>query len=197
MLPTNVAALYRLVNPHLRRQLSRLYLREASTADWQDAAAGQAPASTSVSAHFQLELPYHSRWLLLAAYLASYNPSRTDARFFARRQNKRRRGKKAKRIRAGGPGDASRQHLKGPKTFPLDRLLAIFYSINDAHVDATAEIHGAVRSLVSLRLLTQVSGAAALDGVRYKCALTLDEVTRLAKTVKFELHRHLYDAYEG
>jgi hypothetical protein len=29
-----------------------------------------------------MELPYYSKFILIAAYLASYNPARTDKRFF-------------------------------------------------------------------------------------------------------------------
>lgn len=35
-----------------------------------------------LSAHTHVELPYYSKFLLIAAYLASYNPVRTDKRFF-------------------------------------------------------------------------------------------------------------------
>nr|XP_015207671.1 PREDICTED: origin recognition complex subunit 5 [Lepisosteus oculatus] len=35
-----------------------------------------------LSAHAHVELPCHSKFLLIAAYLASYNPARTDRRFF-------------------------------------------------------------------------------------------------------------------
>ena len=31
-----------------------------------------------------LELPVHTKYLLIAAYLASYNPATTDKRFFAK-----------------------------------------------------------------------------------------------------------------
>lgn len=37
------------------------------------------PQSRSV-----LELPYFSKYLLIAAYLASYNPSKTDKKFFSK-----------------------------------------------------------------------------------------------------------------
>lgn len=37
------------------------------------------PASSSIP-----ELPIHSKFLLIAAYLASYNPAKTDQRFFAK-----------------------------------------------------------------------------------------------------------------
>lgn len=35
-----------------------------------------------LSAHAHIELPYYSKFLLIAAYLASFNPARTDRRFF-------------------------------------------------------------------------------------------------------------------
>ena len=31
-----------------------------------------------------MELPYYSKFLLIAAYLASYNPAKVDRRFFAK-----------------------------------------------------------------------------------------------------------------
>lgn len=37
---------------------------------------------SGLSAHTHVELPYFSKFLLIAAYLASYNPARTDKRFF-------------------------------------------------------------------------------------------------------------------
>lgn len=37
---------------------------------------------SGLSAHTHVELPYYSKFLLIAAYLASYNPARTDKRFF-------------------------------------------------------------------------------------------------------------------
>lgn len=35
-----------------------------------------------LSAYTHVELPYYSKFILIAAYLASYNPARTDKRFF-------------------------------------------------------------------------------------------------------------------
>lgn len=52
-------------------------------------------------------------------------------------------------------------------TLPPPPLL-LLPSINEARVDATAEIHEEVKSLASLRLLQQVSSAENLDVVRYK-----------------------------
>ncbi|MPD06133.1 Origin recognition complex subunit 5 [Portunus trituberculatus] len=39
----------------------------------------------------QVELPLYSRYLLIAAHLASYNPARTDRRFFMKQHGKQRK----------------------------------------------------------------------------------------------------------
>lgn len=41
----------------------------------------------------QMELPFYSKFLLIAAYLASYNPARTDRRFFMKHHGKQRKTK--------------------------------------------------------------------------------------------------------
>lgn len=41
---------------------------------------------SGLSAHTHVELPYYSKFLLIAAYLASFNPARTDKRFFVKVQ---------------------------------------------------------------------------------------------------------------
>ena len=56
-----------LLSPSLQLELSKSGL-------------GSCPSSEAAS----LELPHHSKFLLMAAYLASYNPARTDTRFFAK-----------------------------------------------------------------------------------------------------------------
>ena len=69
-----------------------------------------------------LEIPYNLRVLLICAFLASHNPARLDKRFFCKGKSSRRKVKSRKSSKLS---DA----LKGPKTFPLDRLLAIHSSV--------------------------------------------------------------------
>lgn len=40
-----------------------------------------------------MELPFYSKFLLIAAYLASYNPARTDRRFFMKYHGKQKKTK--------------------------------------------------------------------------------------------------------
>uniref|UniRef100_A0A2K6PSK7 Origin recognition complex subunit 5 n=1 Tax=Rhinopithecus roxellana TaxID=61622 RepID=A0A2K6PSK7_RHIRO len=165
--------LWRNIEPHLKKAMQTVYLREISSSQWEklqkdDTDPGQLKG---LSAHTHVELPYYSKFILIAAYLASYNPARTDKRFFLKTSN----------------------HLLGPKPFPLDRLLAILYSIVDSRVAPTANIFSQITSLVTLQLLTLVGHDDQLDGPKYKCTVSLDFIRAIARTVNFDIIKYLYD----
>lgn len=65
--------------------MSHVYLREVSSRQWM-AASGSVDTARGVVSEVRghLELPHLSKYLLLAAYLASYNPANTDKRFFSK-----------------------------------------------------------------------------------------------------------------
>lgn len=65
--------LWKHIEPYFRTVMSRIYLRESSLSD-----------RDGIAASSLTELPYHSKYLLLASFLASYNPSRVDRRFFSK-----------------------------------------------------------------------------------------------------------------
>ncbi|XP_046526599.1 origin recognition complex subunit 5 isoform X3 [Equus quagga] len=128
--------LWRNVEPHLKKAMQTVYLREISSSQWEkiqkdDTDPGQLKG---LSAYTHVELPYYSKFILIAAYLASYNPARTDKRFFLKHHGKIKKTNFLKKH------EKTSNHLLGPKPFPLDRLLAILYSIVDSRVAATANI---------------------------------------------------------
>ncbi|XP_009571530.1 PREDICTED: origin recognition complex subunit 5, partial [Fulmarus glacialis] len=128
--------LWKNIEPHLKKAMQTVYLREISSSQWErlqrdDGEPGQLKG---LSAHTHVELPYYSKFLLIAAYLASYNPVRTDKRFFLKHHGKIRKTNFMKKH------EKTSNHLLGPKPFPLDRLLAILYSIVDKRVAPTANI---------------------------------------------------------
>lgn len=82
------------------------------------------------------ELPYYSKYLLIAAYLASYNPEKSDKRIFLKGSEKR--GRKLK-LQLNNKSNL-KQTLLGPKDFTMDRLLAIFYAIVECNVSLTANL---------------------------------------------------------
>ncbi|KAH8828112.1 origin recognition complex subunit 5 C-terminus-domain-containing protein [Flagelloscypha sp. PMI_526] len=82
------------------------------------------------------QLPQIYQYILVASYIASTNPQRTDLRMFGRGVDEKKRKPRSMKI-AGTTGAGSKigQHLQGPSAFPLDRMIAILGALleeNDA-----------------------------------------------------------------
>uniref|UniRef100_A0A8C4Q873 Origin recognition complex subunit 5 n=1 Tax=Eptatretus burgeri TaxID=7764 RepID=A0A8C4Q873_EPTBU len=75
--------LWRNIEPHLKKAMKTIYLQEVSSLQWEKwQKEGCTMPIKDFSAPVCLELPFYSKFLLIAAYLAAYNPARTDSRFF-------------------------------------------------------------------------------------------------------------------
>uniref|UniRef100_A0A8C5DRF1 Orc1-like AAA ATPase domain-containing protein n=1 Tax=Gouania willdenowi TaxID=441366 RepID=A0A8C5DRF1_GOUWI len=181
--------LWRNIEPHLKKAMQTVYIREVSSLQWEQMqqTEDEGGALRGLSAHTHVELPYYSKFLLIAAYLASYNPARTDKRFFVKHHGKIRKTNFLKK------NEKTSNHLLGPKPFALDRLLAIFYSVVDSRVAPTASIFSQISSLVTLQLLTQISHTDQLDAPKYKCSISLDFISAVSRTVNFDIVKYLYD----
>eukprot|EP00002_Diphylleia_rotans_P028997 TRINITY_DN5867_c0_g1_i4.p1 TRINITY_DN5867_c0_g1~~TRINITY_DN5867_c0_g1_i4.p1 ORF type:complete len:321 (-),score=76.09 TRINITY_DN5867_c0_g1_i4:255-1217(-) len=67
-------ALFSYINPYLKKFLEKVYQRDVSTADWDKQDPKKAPGKPSAQRGSDLNLPEYTKFLLIAAYLASYNP---------------------------------------------------------------------------------------------------------------------------
>uniref|UniRef100_H2Z167 Origin recognition complex subunit 5 n=1 Tax=Ciona savignyi TaxID=51511 RepID=H2Z167_CIOSA len=186
--------LWRNIEPHLSSSLQRLCVREAcnghgnsGTESGDTSKLNGTSAVLSTKSHNLVELPYYSKFLLIAAYIASYNPSSSDRRFFVKHA-----GRMRKTARSMKKDDQKNCHLRGPHSFPLDRMMAIFYSIVEDAVSPSAGLFSQISSLVSLHFLAQL-GQDQLDSPKYKCIVSLDFITTISKTVNFEIMRYLFD----
>ncbi|KAG0211106.1 Origin recognition complex subunit 5 [Mortierella sp. GBA30] len=154
---------------------------------------------TAVDVQNTFDLPYYTKFILIASFLASYNPPRLDMRYFAKVSNQG--GKMTKRAKLSAArknghdqmGSKLRQQLLGPKTFPIERMLAIFYSILDEEVEENVNVHTQIASLVSLRLLQRVTPMDKLDSIKCKCNVSYDTIKAIARSTKFEIDKYLYD----
>lgn len=184
--------LWKNIEPHLKKALQTLYLREVSSSQWeryqQELESSEDVSLQGLSYRSHVELPFYSKYLLIAAYLASYNPAKSDKKFFAKHS-----GKGGKKTMAIKKHERTSNHMLGPKPFPLDRLMAIFYSIVEGKVAPTANIFMQISSLVSLHFLGHVSGDDQIEQPRYKCLVSLDFIKSVGRTVNFEVVRYLYD----
>ena len=175
--PENSRSLYRSIEPHMKRVLPNIHYQETTSMMGED----------SKSKRLNVELPFFSKFLLLAAFLASYNPASTDKKFFMARKS----GRVVKKSKTRHQAHQRSSQLLGPKMFDLNRMLAIFHVIVDQKVTSTAEIQSQVASLVTLQMLTQQG--EDLDLPKFKCNVSLDFIRQVAKNVRFELHKYLYD----
>ncbi|GIZ37068.1 hypothetical protein CKM354_000053100 [Cercospora kikuchii] len=155
-----------------------------------------ADASTVVAKNKTHELPYYAKWLLVAAYLASFNPARLDAVYFMKTTEKKRRKKGGGTARSGGRPSQKRQiprHLLAASAFTIDRLLAILHAILPDDVRTTIDVYKQIATLSNLRLLVRAGGIGSSDplepGGKWRVGplVTWEHVQSLARNLDFNL----------
>ncbi|KAK9848238.1 hypothetical protein WJX84_012066 [Apatococcus fuscideae] len=184
-------------------------MRSLSVRVWQQAGIGicerwqipqEATASSQPSGALDFELPFMSKFLLLAAYIAARNRATLDRRLF---------DPKAKAYRRKGALAQDRQvetareaRLQGPGLFALERLLYVFWGLLRCSCDDTddepfsptdelsAGIFTQISSLVSLQLLTQVNSDADLE-VKYRCNVSDVLAHKIASNVSIQLQHYV------
>ncbi|EGG03929.1 uncharacterized protein MELLADRAFT_89744 [Melampsora larici-populina 98AG31] len=155
-----------------------------------------------------LSLPIISRYLLIASFITSYNPAKSDARLFVTFDEVgTNRGRRARQVKPK-IGEAvkvrERQQLLGPKSFPLSRLMAIFNAIthqeglNFSQVDVLQQ----VSSLIQSRLLNKsnksnnksgYSNSERFEMIKLVCGIGEPIAQQLSLSVGFELRSRLWE----
>lgn len=138
-----------------------------------------------------LELPFYAKYLLIAAYLASYNLTKEDKRLFMKFQGKRQKIKSKTKIQRKIVKQMNVQ--LGPTPFNFDRLLAIFYSILEQKVGFNNNLLVQVSSLVELKFLFTISDSSAIDSQKYKCNLNFDFIQEISRMVGINIKKYLYE----
>lgn len=193
------AKLVKEAQDYFSKVTEKLYLREISSAEWTKETKqleSDQKRQPEMMARAEVELPHYTKFLLIASFLASYNPPRFDIRYFAKTTNEERKKKKGGGTRKGvdkSGGGKMRQQLLGPKAFPVERMLAIFYSIIDEPLEDTIDIQMQITSLTTLRLLVRSTAMDRLDGAKYKCNVNSDFIRAVSRSVRFEIEKYLYD----
>ncbi|KAL5445457.1 hypothetical protein PMIN07_004679 [Paraphaeosphaeria minitans] len=144
------------------------------------------------------DLPYYTTHLLIAAYLASYNPSRTDVTYFMKHTDKRKNKRRAPSATAGVTKSKHRKisrHLLTPSPFPLDRLLAIFRSLLVESVPQVADLYTQIATLTSMRLLVRTGGVGSSDvldpGAKWRVNFGWEYARSLGRGVNLEVGEYL------
>jgi origin recognition complex subunit 5 len=167
------------------------------------------PASNPLAAKSALPtppLPYTSRLLLIAAYLASYTPARLDPIIFAKSSSlsKKRRKNLGGTATKPRPGTAARRRLNrkllGPQAFVMERCLAIFWALRGEANAGKAESGGAdvlasVATLGSLRLLGKTSRVVdpLEGGCKWKVNVGWEVVRGVGRSVGIEVEEWIVE----
>ncbi|KAJ3310854.1 Origin recognition complex subunit 5 [Blyttiomyces sp. JEL0837] len=137
--------LYKHIQTYFKDVLDKLYTRQISSAEWETTVSKEKSDKISTIIHqsaVDANLPDNAVYLLFASFIASYNPPRFDVRFFSKSSEGRtRQSKTIKKVTKS----KLRQQLLGPKAFPVERMLAIFFSImneiSGRDVESVVDLH--------------------------------------------------------
>ncbi|KAF5292276.1 hypothetical protein FQR65_LT11239 [Abscondita terminalis] len=194
--------LWRHIVPILKASLEVLYLRITPVTHERKQQTGdvkyerpqtnkQVPFASKEAVVQSLELPLYGKYLLIAAYLASYNPAKEDKRLFMKYHGKKKKTKAD--VKAKTKVSEKLNTQLGPKQFGFDRLVAIFYAILEEKVDFNSNLLVQISTLVELQLLSVMSDNCDLSSRKYKCCVTFEFIEVVAKNVGFEIMKYLVD----
>lgn len=199
----DLTKLWRHISPILKTSLELLYLRisngkqmsldkensnSSNLSTFENTLKDELTSMKTFAQSF--ELPYYAKFLLISAYLASYNPPKEDKRLFMKNHGKQR--KRLQQIKAKAKVNEKLNTQLGPKIFTLDRLLAIFYAILEEKIGLTSNLLAQIATLVELKLIAG-SKEIDLETAKYKCIVGYDFISAVAQTVGFNVRKYLYD----
>lgn len=153
-----------------------------------------------------------AKYLLISAFLASRNPATLDASLFdsmGGSDNRKRKRKSSEKSIEKKETAEQESLMKGPGTFPLERLLAIFQcitSVAEGSVDeeeqeeyselgASALMSDVLFQLSSLCNANFINkgGSCPLEGsTRYRSTVSEEMALKVARSLKFPLSKYLF-----
>ncbi|PON92102.1 Origin recognition complex, subunit [Trema orientale] len=168
-----------------------------------------------ITDQLDLHMSTSAKYLLISAFLASRNPATLDASLFdstgGSDSRKRKRKPSEKTLEQK---EAAEQELlmKGPGTFPLERLLAIFQCITSVAEGSLEEEEqgndglrvqvgdNSLMSDVLLQLSSLCNANLIVKGIscplegstRYRSTICEDMALKVARSLKFPLSKYLY-----
>ncbi|XP_076232082.1 origin recognition complex subunit 5 [Calliopsis andreniformis] len=181
----NTAVLWRNISTIFKTNLEVIYLRVTSE-DFVNHNHLSKEIESTMKLALSFELPYYAKYMLIASYLASYNPAKEDKYLFLKQKMKRKRKltkQKARKLNI---------HCSS-YNFPVSRMLAIFCAILDEKVDINANLLAQIPSMCQLGLLTIV-GNCNLDELKLRCCVSYDFILVIAKTVGFNVQNYLHNS---
>ncbi|CAO1318869.1 unnamed protein product [Diamesa hyperborea] len=198
----DITNLWRNITKNLKNSLNTIYMRidnlsslEMKTSEESEVDPLYLEQNSTKQFAQNLELPFYGKFLLIASFLASHNEAKSDKRLFMKYHGKER--KRLQKVKAQAKVLEKMGINMGPKSFTIDRLLAIFYAILDEKVGLSCNLLAQISTLVDLNFLTFTTGESnIMDGTaRLQCTIGLDFVTNIGKVVGFNVKQYLTDLF--
>lgn len=173
------------IQPNEHQKLYR-ECEQLFTSEW-------AVSNSLVDSPSEHDLPNRCKYILCAAYLASYNPTKTDIRFFSKAKDLRVSKRQIKNEANGkNIGLINRRSLAAP-SFEMERMLAILHAINE-NADSTVTLQNYIATLSTLRLLLRVSSVDPLSvKARWKINVDWNMIQKISQDINFEIKDYLYE----
>ncbi|KAK4756368.1 hypothetical protein SAY87_006495 [Trapa incisa] len=214
--------LYSKLNPHITSACNETFrvldyaAPEAETSTkFEMKACKRKLESSKKSDELDFHLSTSAKYLLISAFLASRNQATLDASLFDSSggpDGRKRRRKVSQKVMAQQETAEDDLHTKGPGSFPLERLLAIFQCLSSVAEGSPDEDGGSddwlgiggEGAVVTTDILLQISslsnvnfivrgGSCPLEGsTRYKCMVSEDLALKVARSLKFPLAKYIY-----
>ncbi|KAG9155867.1 hypothetical protein Leryth_004128 [Lithospermum erythrorhizon] len=161
------------------------------------------------------EMDFHmstsAKYLLISAFLASRNPATLDASLFDSTgglNNQKRKRKSSEKAKENKEMAEQEVLMKGPGSFPLERLLAIFQcitSVTDYLPDDEEEKDGGhignglmtdvllqLSSLCNANFISKGTSCPLEGSTRYRSTIPEELALKVARSLKFPLSRYIY-----
>lgn len=117
----------RAIEKDLKESLATLHLQETTSRQLKEIQRRENLESLEgvlkQNRRLHVELPFHSKYLLIASYLASYNPAKSDKRFFVKHHGKQRKTKAG----IAAKERAVSSQLTGPKASEIRNLRTFLF----------------------------------------------------------------------
>lgn len=155
--------------------------------------------SENKKGHYDLSMK--TKYLVIAAFLASYNEPKYDRQFFSKgNQYNSIVKQRQKKIKTSEKGEGKlRRDMSTALPFRLERMLAILNSIwteniGDVELFNDVELMSEIATLASLKTLIKLKNGDTIGGqTKWKCNVHWNVVKKFASDVGFVIENHLQD----
>ena len=150
-------------------------------------------ARTQTGKVADIQLPYYAKYLLIAAYIASFNHQKTDSQIFVYDNGKQtKRQKSILKNKKINPDQML--HILGPKYFTRERWFNMFEALLEKSFSSSIHLEAVVQNLCEMDLIIpgKIDVLSCVPD-KYQVNVNLDMISQVARSVGVDLRGYLVD----